>query len=126
MKNKNIKKYLSVIKRSIPSRKLRKPILKDLTNELLLFEEQNNNVSYDQLCGHFGNPNELVNSYLLDLSAEEINGKIKYAKKISIIVTSSIIIALSLLIITFAIMIKENRDSQISIETIAVSQEQTN
>lgn len=91
--NKEIKRYLKDIKKLLPvySKREKKLVIMIKTSVLEIYGEDNT-VSYNLICREFGNPEEIVISYLAETDDDELYKYMRYLKTIRITAVCVVII----------------------------------
>ena len=108
--NKDIEKYLSQVKAYLPCKKSDKAvILEDIRQAISEFAENSAIQSIDDIYKRFGTPEEIAKAYLSD--AEPNN--IKKAVNIRKVFVIAVVIALSMLALTFLIIIIDSHSNEI-------------
>ncbi len=120
--NRAAKKYLQKVRRSLTCpRKLKKRMLDGLRSDIDTYLEEHPNASPADLTERFGEPAALSESYLSALDAGELAKAVHAAKRTRwVIVVVSILVLLGF-IVTFYIMILENRQSQVAVRVYTVT-----
>ncbi|MBQ6863606.1 MAG: DUF1700 domain-containing protein [Clostridia bacterium] len=108
--NKDIEKYLSQVKSYLHCKKADKTaILADIRTAVFEFAEDSATVSIEDIYNRFGTPEEIAKAYLSD--AEPNN--IKKAVNIRKVFVIAVVIALSMLALTFLITIIDSHSNEI-------------
>lgn len=104
--NKKLKQYYkSVSKELVCDLKTKRRIVRAIKNSASCFIMDNPRASINEIIEHFGTAQEVAEEYCDNESATTINSKVKRTKYIVISVVVAIIIALSIYVITVAIML---------------------
>ena len=108
--NKDIEKYLSQVKAYLPCKKSDKAvILADIRQAISEFAENSDIQSIDDIYKRFGTPEEIAKAYLSDAEPKNIKKAINIRKVFVI----AVVIALSMLALTFLITIIDSHSNEI-------------
>ena len=108
--NKDIEKYLSQVKAYLPCKKSDKAvILADIRQAIYEFAENSAIQSIDDIYKRFGTPEEIAKAYLSDAEPNNIKKAINIRKVFVI----AVVIALSMLALTFLIIIIDSHSNEI-------------
>ena len=108
--NKDIEKYLSQVKAYLPCKKSDKAvILADIRQAIYEFAENSDIQSIDDIYKRFGTPEEIAKAYLSDAEPNNIKKAINIRKVFVI----AVVIALSMLALTFLITIIDSHSNEI-------------
>ena len=108
--NKDIEKYLSQVKAYLPCKKSDKAvILEDIRQAISEFAENSDIQSIDDIYKRFGTPEEIAKAYLSDAEPNNIKKAINIRKVFVI----AVVIALSMLALTFLIIIIDSHSNEI-------------
>ena len=108
--NKDIEKYLSQVKAYLPCKKSDKAvILEDIRQAISEFAENSAIQSIDDIYKRFGTPEEIAKAYLSDAEPNNIKKAINIRKVFVI----AVVIALSMLALTFLIIIIDSHSNEI-------------
>ena len=108
--NKDIEKYLSQVKAYLPCKKSDKAvILTDIRLAIYEFAENSDIQSIDDIYKRFGTPEEIAKAYLSDAEPNNIKKAINIRKVFVI----AVVIALSMLALTFLITIIDSHSNEI-------------
>ncbi len=108
--NKDIEKYLSQVKAYLPCKKSDKAvILADIRLAIYEFAENSDIQSIDDIYKRFGTPEEIAKAYLSDAEPNNIKKAINIRKVFVI----AVVIALSMLALTFLITIIDSHSNKI-------------
>ncbi len=108
--NKDIEKYLSQVKAYLPCKKSDKAvILEDIRQAISEFAENSAIQSIDDIYNRFGTPEEIAKAYLSDAEPKNIKKAIN-TRKVFVI---AVVIALSMLALTFLITIIDSHSNEI-------------
>lgn len=98
--NKDCKKYLGELKTLIPSAgKYEKKFVQNMKENLTEFSSANPDISYADVCEHFGTPQDIVIEYFENVDATYLIKRLKFSS----IIRKCIVCAVLILAITCAI-----------------------
>lgn len=99
-----IKEYLDNCKVLLPMYgKNEKFYMQRMTNRILEFEEEKNDINYDDIVKRFGTPASVVNAYIENLDTNVLIKNIKRTKTIkkTVILIITIVLSASLIVTTY-------------------------
>ena len=104
--------YLGRILWKIPgSWKRKKQVLSCLATPVRDYAERNPNGGYDAIVHRFGEPNEVVQSYLADMEIEDLSKHLQFKNKIVTIVGASALVIVLLWVGVVCIALAEARSN---------------
>ncbi len=104
--NKDTKRYLRTVRGWLPcSGKLKRCIMTQITNRVQEYLAQNPKSTFDEICAHFGYPQEIAVAYIENTDTAEILKSLRIRRRIvTIVITAVLVILISwATVITFEI-----------------------
>ncbi len=98
--NSDCKRYLGELKTLIPSAgKYEKKFLKNMKENMEAFSDNNPNITYSDICNHFGTPKDILIDYFSNVDAEYLVKRLKFVS----ILRKCVIAALLIIIFTCSV-----------------------
>ena len=116
--------YLKAVKRELVCPKsLRKRSLDQLKTSLDEFLEDHPTATEADIVEQFGSPADFANAFLASLDEGELKKQLKKSKRIWAVVITVCVIALLLLVLTFAKMIEDNNNTQMVVTDYTITED---